>query len=651
MATPVEIQINGHDNTKGAFASATGGLSKIMQVAGGILASQVFTKLAQGAIEFGKSVFTEAMDAQLNMAQLDAVLASTNGTAGVTRQAALDLADSLSTVTRFSDDTILKGENMLLTFTNIGKDIFPQATEAILNMSTGLGQDLQSSAIQLGKALNDPVAGVTALQRVGVKLTDEQKKQVEGFMAVNDIASAQAIILGELQTEFGGSAVAAGKTFAGQMDILKNKVNNLKEGLGLKLMPMIQQLADKLIAFADNPAVLKFFDDLAKGAIKLVEMLVNLPSSFDGIKSSIAPFLPSLKSIMTTFEAMRPTITAVGIVLFAKIKSAIQELSARVLPFVVAKLQLFANWFRDNRPLIVNFITTLGRWFGVLADAIVKFWPVVQPILSALLNIVLGVAKTIMQLATGDWPGAWASMQQIVIDAWEGIKNAIIAAAEWISSYFGGDTFQGMKKTWAANWAAFKLILTQVWAIIKMTVSNGLTAIKTYFTQTWSNIISGARSFASGLVNAIVGSINDAVSGASNALSGFISLGGKIITNIIQGLNNAKASLLNYLKGIITGLVQGLFSGGTGGGTRDPNADPGKGYATGTGGWRTVPAGFNNDNYLIGLTSGEQFNVKTPSQQRSAGGGSSRTSNSYYNAHITIYTGRANQSNAMRGLI
>ena len=74
---------------------------------------------------------------------------------------------SLSEVTRFEDDAIVSGQNMLLTFTNIGKDIFPQATEAMLNMSTAMGMDMQSAATMLGKALNDPIAGMTALGRAG----------------------------------------------------------------------------------------------------------------------------------------------------------------------------------------------------------------------------------------------------------------------------------------------------------------------------------------------------------------------------------------------------------------------------------------------------------------------------------------------------
>ena len=64
----------------------------------------------------------------------------------------------------------------MLTFTGVGKDVFPQAIQTVLDMSQALGQDLKSSTVQLGKALNSPIDGITALSRVGVSFTDAQKK-------------------------------------------------------------------------------------------------------------------------------------------------------------------------------------------------------------------------------------------------------------------------------------------------------------------------------------------------------------------------------------------------------------------------------------------------------------------------------------------
>ena len=96
-------------------------------------------------------------------AKLNAVLKSTAGVAGLTSKELTNMASSLQEVTTFGDEAIIEAQSLLLTFTKVGEDVFPQATETILNMSEAMGTDLKSSTVQLGKALNDPVKGISAL--------------------------------------------------------------------------------------------------------------------------------------------------------------------------------------------------------------------------------------------------------------------------------------------------------------------------------------------------------------------------------------------------------------------------------------------------------------------------------------------------------
>jgi hypothetical protein len=112
-----------------------------------------------------------------------------------------------------------------------------------------MGKDLNSSAILVGKALNDPVKGATALSRAGVQLTQGQKDQIEAFVESGRVLEAQKIILGELTTQFGGSAEAAGKTLPGQLNILKQTFNNLAGEIAAKFLPGLATAAQKLIGF------------------------------------------------------------------------------------------------------------------------------------------------------------------------------------------------------------------------------------------------------------------------------------------------------------------------------------------------------------------------------------------------------------------
>jgi hypothetical protein len=80
------------------------------------------------------------------------------------------------------------------------------------------------AAIQLGKALNDPTQGVSALSRVGVSFTDVQKDMIKKLQESGDMMGAQRIILGELEKQFGGTAEAVGKTLPGALDRLDNAI-------------------------------------------------------------------------------------------------------------------------------------------------------------------------------------------------------------------------------------------------------------------------------------------------------------------------------------------------------------------------------------------------------------------------------------------
>src|SRR3989304_2530048 len=131
---------------------------------------------------FFASSVKSAMEAENALAEMKAVLLSTGGAAGMTLEELTKMASGLQKVTKFSDEEIMSGQSMLLTFTKIGKETFPLATEAMLNMAEKFG-GMEAASIQLGKALNDPIAGVSALRRVGVMLTDEQEQQIKAFMA------------------------------------------------------------------------------------------------------------------------------------------------------------------------------------------------------------------------------------------------------------------------------------------------------------------------------------------------------------------------------------------------------------------------------------------------------------------------------------
>lgn len=197
-------------------------------------------------------------EAEQVTAKTEAVIKSTGGAANVTKDHVLKLAGAIRDYSGVEDEAIQNGENLLLTFKGIqnqagkGNDIFDQATKTMVDMSVALGTDASGSAIQLGKALNDPIKGVTALTRVGVSFTESQKEQIKALVESGDKLGAQKIILAELKDEFGGAARAVGGTGTGSMKIALSQAGDALEALGAIVVPVISKVATFAKDLADK---------------------------------------------------------------------------------------------------------------------------------------------------------------------------------------------------------------------------------------------------------------------------------------------------------------------------------------------------------------------------------------------------------------
>ena len=225
---------------------------------------------------------SEFNDQQKVLAQTNAVLTSTKSIAKVTAKEIGDLSQSIMEKTGIDDEAIASGQNLLLTFTKIrnetgkGNDIFNQATLAMTNLSVAMGKDLSSSSILVGKALNDPIKGVGALSRAGVQFTASQKDSIKAMVESGNVMGAQKMILKELETQFGGSAEAAGKTLSGQLNIAKQTFRNLAGEMVATFLPTLARVAG---------AVAKFFLDFAKQPTLSAKINFVLGKIGDGFRS------------------------------------------------------------------------------------------------------------------------------------------------------------------------------------------------------------------------------------------------------------------------------------------------------------------------------------------------------------------------------
>jgi hypothetical protein len=236
----VEIVFTGKDTTKKATQSANNNIKSVEESSLAMNAALAAAAVATIAT-ITKAVNAYARQEQAIL-QLEQRIKSTGGAAGLTGDQLTSMAAGLQKVTTFGDEAIIEMQSLLLTFKEIQGPQFERSTEAILNVAQAMGTDLKSAALQVGKALNDPVGQMSALSRSGIQFSKEQKELIKTLVETNKTAEAQNIILEELDSQFGGAARAA-REGTGAITAASNAVGDLWEAIGKRLSPTVVQLA------------------------------------------------------------------------------------------------------------------------------------------------------------------------------------------------------------------------------------------------------------------------------------------------------------------------------------------------------------------------------------------------------------------------
>ncbi|MBD3748952.1 MAG: hypothetical protein IE931_05605 [Sphingobacteriales bacterium] len=246
-AKKAKTAVDDVDKSVDKLGKSTDGLGSIVGRVGKLMAGAfaISTIISVGAdsLQEYQSGFVKASG------QVAAALVSTNGVAGRSLDQLRNQANSIEAKTMLSDADVLNAQSLLLTFTNIKGAVFDQAVPAVADLAQRMAgdgpADLKGAAVQVGKALNDPIQGINALRRVGVSFSDAQKNTITALVKTGQTAKAQQLILKELNTEFGGSAEAARKVLGPQGDF-KYQIGETKEALGglisdglVKVLPAI----------------------------------------------------------------------------------------------------------------------------------------------------------------------------------------------------------------------------------------------------------------------------------------------------------------------------------------------------------------------------------------------------------------------------
>jgi hypothetical protein len=242
LSKQFKSQVSGALSMKNAFAQMAG------SVAAGI---GIFTLASKSLQAIGQTVRESVQAFQVQeqaVAKLEGVLRATGGAAGLTSKEMQAFASELQSSTQYGDEAILDLQGTLATFKSVSGDTFNEATRLAVDLSAAFGGDLQSSAMMVGKALEDPVRGITAMRRAGVSFTEAQQDLIKALVDTGKKSEAQALILEELESQVGGVAKAMADTSSGALVQYQNVMSDVKEEVGRFILdglkPLIQGFTD-----------------------------------------------------------------------------------------------------------------------------------------------------------------------------------------------------------------------------------------------------------------------------------------------------------------------------------------------------------------------------------------------------------------------
>ena len=366
---------------KGTFRRNFGEIQSLVSNVGRTMTASLTAPLGIMAVQSVRAFNTQ----QKAIAQVEAGLKSTAGQVGYTSKQLQQMASDLQNKTLFGDEEILANATaQLLTFTNISGEQFSRVQGAALDLATRLDGDLKSASIQLGKALNDPIANLSALSRSGIQFSDDQKAVIKTMAETGRLAEAQTLILDELEKQYGGSAEAAAQAGTGGLKQFQNSLGDLQEQFGA----IIFEVMTPLIKQASK--VVSAFQSLSLTTKKNILIVAGLLGAAGPIAMAVAALMPIMGALVGPVGLVAAAVGALAYLIidnFSVIEPAIVSVVNAVITFQ-------------------NKTKALGLIFNVVKSTIMA---VVRSIETAFLNtidLIGGLGRAAVAVFEGDFSKA-----------------------------------------------------------------------------------------------------------------------------------------------------------------------------------------------------------------------------------------------------
>jgi len=298
-----ETSLGKLNNTASKISS---GMSKAFGALGISLGAVAFVNFTKNAIRAAEEV--QVADQRLNQVTKSMNLFGDN-TAAVTSRLS-KFANQSELLTGVTAETTKQIQATLMTFGSLAKSAdqvngsFDRATKAAIDLAAAGFGNAESNAIQLGKALNDPIKGLTALTKSGVTFTEAERERIKVLVESNQIGEAQALILAAIEKQVGGTAEAT-VTSSAKMEAAFGQI---EDAVGLALLPVLEQFSDWL-STNEGQETLQMIADAAHDVFT---ELANTAKWVIANKNWLLPLVAGVGIFSTTVKAIGTITTAVA---------------------------------------------------------------------------------------------------------------------------------------------------------------------------------------------------------------------------------------------------------------------------------------------------------------------------------------------------
>ena len=267
-------------------------------------------------------------DYQKSLLRLEAVFKATGGTAGVTVRQVDQFAERLERTTLTNSEAIKDAAAGLATFKSISGDAFFRTIELGQDLAAVFGGDLRSSVTQLGKALEEPITGLSALREKGVTFSATQKEQIRLFVEAGEAAKAQGLILDTLADQVGGAGKAEASGLTGAFAAFNAELGDFLQlaaeasGAAGLVEQSFRGLADLVAAGSEALAP----PDISNQIVALDRRVVEEQQRLAGLK--LAPANPFIGREIAETEKRIEAFRAESAALLEKARAEAQALDA-----------------------------------------------------------------------------------------------------------------------------------------------------------------------------------------------------------------------------------------------------------------------------------------------------------------------------------